>query len=186
MALIIAPILLGLSTFFWLNGEYDVPAATLIILSMFFWIISLKALFGLLKDKMPRYAVWGQWIATFGLISGVGFAYLGYFSTIFNIPHNVYLKTLSDYPVSSQLLLFASGPIFPLSMLLLGINLIRTRSINTWVGILLCLGSIMFPLSRISRIDIIAHIGDLIFLIPCAYIGFSVLSTKNYFKKSLS
>ena len=111
--LIFAPVLFAASTFFWQNGEYGVEAAILIIFSMFFWIPALTGLFSLIKNEMPRYAVWGLWIAVFGCISGVCFAFLGYLATIFNISHEQYLYSLSHYPVTSQILLFGSGPIIP-------------------------------------------------------------------------
>jgi len=52
-SLILAPSLLGFSTFFWQNGEYSVNAATLLILSLFFWIPALQGLFGLIKMHIP-------------------------------------------------------------------------------------------------------------------------------------
>src|SRR4051812_48766875 len=69
MALIIAPILFAASTFFWIKGEYGVAAGTLGIISLFFWIPALTSAFSLLKNKMPRYAIYGLWIAVFGCIS---------------------------------------------------------------------------------------------------------------------
>jgi drug/metabolite transporter (DMT)-like permease len=83
---------------------------------MFFWIPALTGLFGLLKNKMPHDAVWGLWIAVYGCISGCCFAFLGYLTTIFNISHQEYLQALSRYPITSQVLLFAAGPLFPLSL----------------------------------------------------------------------
>ena len=69
--LVIAPLLFAASTFFWHNGEYGAEAATLIIFSMFFWIPALTGLFSLIKNKVPRYAVWGLWIRVYGCISEV-------------------------------------------------------------------------------------------------------------------
>ena len=169
--LIIAPLLFAASTFFWQDGEYGVEAAILIIFSMFFWIPALTGLFSLVKNEMPRYAVLGLWIAVFGCISGVCFAFLGYMATIFNISHEQYLYSLSHYPVTSQILLFGSGPLFPLSILILGINLILKRSVPAWTGILFCLAAIAFPLSRIPRIEWMAHIADLAMLIPSVAIA---------------
>ena len=169
--LIVAPVLFAASTFFWQNGEYGVEAAILIIFSMFFWIPALTGLFSLVKNEMPRYAVLGLWIAVFGCISGVCFAFLGYMATIFNISHEQYLYSLSHYPVTSQILLFGSGPLFPLSILILGINLILKRSVPAWTGILFCLAAIAFPLSRIPRIEWMAHIADLAMLIPSVAIA---------------
>ena len=179
MALIIAPILFAASTFFWIKGEYGVAAATLGIVSLFFWIPALTGAFSLLKNKMPRYATYGLWIAVFGCISGVCFMFLGYLTIIFNISHTEYLQKLSEYPVSSQLLLFATGPLFPLSLLVLGITLLRTKAVAAWIAILLFIGAIAFPASRIPRIEWIAHIADLLLLIPTAAIGLVLLKKNN-------
>jgi drug/metabolite transporter (DMT)-like permease len=173
--LIIAPTLFAASTFFWQDGEYGVEAAILIIFSMFLWIPALTGLFYLLKNEMPRYAVWGLWIAVFGCISGVCFAFLGYLATVFNISHEQYLNSLSHYPVTSQILLFGSGPLFPLSILILGINLMLKRSVPAWISILFCVAAIAFPLSRIPRIAWMAHVADLAMFIPSYAIGWEIL-----------
>src|SRR4030095_1694867 len=150
-------------------------AAVLIIFSMFLWIPALTGLFSLMKNKMPQYAVWGLWIAVFGCISGVCFAFLGYLATIFNISHEQYLTSLSNYPVTSQILLFGSGPLFPLSILVLGINLMLKRSVPLGIGILFCMAAIAFPLSRIPRVEWLAHLADLAMLIPSVAIGWEIL-----------
>ena len=173
--LIIAPLLFAGSTFLWQDGEYGVEAAILIIFSMFFWIPALIGLFSLIKNEMPRFAVWGLWIAVFGCISGVCFAFLGYLATIFNISHEQYLNSLSHYPVTSQILLFGSGPLFPLSIFVLGVNLMLKRSVPVLTGLLFCVAAIGFPLSRISRIEWMAHIADLALLIPSAAIAWQML-----------
>ena len=173
--LIVAPALFAASTFFWQNGEYGVEAAILIIFSMFFWIPALTGLFSLIKNEMPRFAVWGLWIAVFGCISGVCFAFLGYLATILNISHEQYLNSLSHYPVTSQILLFGSGPLFPLSIFVLGVNLMLKRSVPVLTGLLFCVAAMGFPLSRISRIEWMAHIADLAMLIPSAAIAWRML-----------
>ncbi|WPU91177.1 hypothetical protein SNE25_17815 [Mucilaginibacter sabulilitoris] len=174
---IMAPVLFGLSTFFWRNGEYGVIAATILASSMVFWIPALSTLFGLLKNKMPYYYSIGLFIAIYGCcMGGIGFGLLGYFSTIFNISHQTYLKTLSQYPISSGILLFWAGPLFPLSLLVLGINLTIKKAVENWLGIILCLGAILFPLSRILRIEIIAHVADLLLAIPFIVVGWRSLT----------
>ncbi|HNP23673.1 MAG TPA: hypothetical protein PKM63_18530 [Panacibacter sp.] len=178
-SLIIAPCLFAASTFFWHNGEYNVPAATLLIVSLFFWIPALSGLFAYVKTRMPLYATLGLWVAVFGCISGVCFAFLGYLTTIFNIEHAAYLSALEKYPFSSQLLLFSTGPLFPLSILLLGIIMLFTKAIKPWVAILLCVAAVAFPVSRISRNISIAHIADLLLMIPAIYVGLLRLQTAN-------
>ena len=173
--LIVAPLLFAVSTFFWQEGEYGVEAAILIIFSMFLWIPALTGLFSLIKEEMPRYAVWGLWVAVFGCISGVCFAFLGYLATVFNISHEQYLNSLSHYPITSQVLLFGSGPLFPLSILVLGIILLVKRSAPVWISVLFCVAAITFPLSRIPRIEWMAHIADLAMLIPSAAVASQIL-----------
>ncbi|HEX5150326.1 MAG TPA: hypothetical protein VFW07_02695 [Parafilimonas sp.] len=170
-SLILASLLLGISTFYWQNGEYSVSAATLLILSLFFWVPAFQGLFGLFKNKYPRYATYGFLIALFGCVSGICFAFLGYLTSIFHINHQDYLEALSRYPFSSQLLLFASGPLFPLSIIVLGIMLATTKKIPLWQALLFSLAGILFPVSRITRMQLIAHGADLFFLITCIIIA---------------
>lgn len=182
--LIIAPVLFAASSFFWEDGEYGVLAATLIIFSMFFWIPALMALFSLVKNEMPRYATWGLWIAVFGCVSGVCFAFLGYLTSILNISHQQYLDSLAKYPVSSQLLLFGSGPLFPLSILVLGIMFIVKRPVSPLVGCLFCIGAAGFPVGRITRIESIAHLADICLVLPCVLVAVQVFRNVDALKKA--
>jgi hypothetical protein len=164
--LIMAPVLSTISTFFWNNGEYGTTGGTLLIMALFFWIPALDALFSLVKRTMPRYAQWGYFMALLGCISGMNFGSLGYYSEVFNISHDAYLEALTKYPISSGILLFWAGPLFPLSLFVLSVVLWRKRAAATWICICLGLAAIAFPISRIPRISLVAHIADLLFLFP--------------------
>lgn len=170
-SLLIAPVLFAASSFFWCNGEYSVISSTLLILSLFFWLPAFRALFKTTCEPLPLYSTWGLWIAYFGCISGVCFAFLGYITAVLNISHKEYIEALSHYPFTSQLLLFASGPLFPLSILLLGIQLLRKKIVPMVIALMLCIAGIGFPVSRIPRIELLAHIADIILVIPCFYIA---------------
>ena len=167
LSLIAAPLVFAASTFFWKEGQYGVTGGTLINLSQVPWIIAFIVLFDKLKMEMPRYATVGLIIAIYGCLSGEAF----------QIPHKTYLETLSHYSLSANLLLFWPGPLFPLSLLVLGIVLIRRKKIEVWLGILLCLGAIAFPLSRIPRVESIAHAVDILLAIPLVVIGYKELIT---------
>ncbi|PWU05104.1 MAG: hypothetical protein C5B52_00230 [Bacteroidetes bacterium] len=112
MFLVLAPLFFATSTFYWKGGEYSIISGLLIIISMFFWLGAFRALFSLLAVSLPRYSVWGMWMAYFGCISGVCFGFLGYLSSAFGISHQQYLEVLSKFPVSSQILLLAPDPSF--------------------------------------------------------------------------
>jgi hypothetical protein len=175
IAVILAPLLLFISSFFWEKGEYGVTGGTLLILSSLFWTMALIFLFGILKGQMPNYAAWGLLVAVYGFLSGALFGFVGVFAEIFNISHDSYIEGFSRYPTSSGILLFWPGPLAPLSLVVLGINLLRTRSVRFWVGLMMVLGGIAFPLSRIQRIEWIAHLADSLLLVPLVYPGGGVL-----------
>ncbi|QHT66086.1 hypothetical protein GXP67_05090 [Rhodocytophaga rosea] len=179
ISLIIAPLLFGASTFFWESGEYGITGGTLLALSLVFWIMAFIVLFDLLKEKMPVYATIGLLVAIYGCVSGINFGFVGVFSEVFNIDHDTYLKAAAEHPLSFNLLLFWSGPLFPLSLLVLGIMLIRKAAVPMWAGILICLGAIAFPVSRILRIELIAHISDALLAIPFIFIGWQYITTKH-------
>jgi len=171
--LIIAPLLFALSTFFWQNGEYGVTAGTIIVVANVFWIPALSGLFGLLKDKMPWYSALGLFAAMCGAcIGGVAFGLLGYFSTIFHISHHAYIQTLTKFPVSSGVLIFWAGPLFPLSLLILGTVLLQKKAVAPLMAVLICLGAIAFPVSRIPRIELLAHLADVLLAVPFVIIGY--------------
>jgi hypothetical protein len=48
-------------------------------------------------------------------------------------------------------------------------------SVPVWIGILFCLAAIAFPLSRIPRIEWMAHIADPAMLIPSAAMAWQML-----------
>jgi hypothetical protein len=172
ISMICAPLLFGMSTFLWRDGQYGAYGGTLVVLGTVFWIAAFMGLFDLVKSKTPIYASIGLFIAIAGCVSGASFGFAGAYNDIFSISHKHYLEQLSEYPAVAGILLFWSGPIFPLSLLVLGIVLIKTSSVPTWAGILISLSGIAFPLSRIPRIEWIAHVSDVLMFIPLGYLGF--------------
>lgn len=168
---IAAPLLVGLSTFFWKNGEYGVTGGVVLALAMVFWIPAFVALFALISEQMPVYSFIGFLLAVYGCVSGVAFAVVGIFSEAFGISHDAFLKSAQEHSLAFNLLLFWPGPLFPLSLLVLTIVLTLKRVTPVCVGVLMCAGAIAFPVSRIPRIELIAHISDLLLIIPLAYIG---------------
>jgi len=180
LSLLLAPLFYFISGFFWLNGgQYSVTCGTFIIIGSFFWVFALQALFGLLKEKTPGYAVWGKLVATYGCVcGGVAFGLQGMFAEMFNISHTAMLKALAQHPVAANTVFWLAGPAFPVSMMILGIVLAFKKAAPIWCGTLLSTGGLLFPVSRISRIESIGHVVDVLMLIPCWYIAFVVFDKK--------
>ena len=84
----------------------------------------------------------------------------------------------AQFPTTFNLTFFWPGPLFPLSLLILGAMLIRTKSIPLWAGLLICLAAIAFPVSRIPRIPLVAHAADVLMLVPLAYTGWGFLKSR--------
>jgi hypothetical protein len=181
VSLILAPLLYAVSGFFWINGgQYSVTCGVFIITGSFFWIFAFEGLFDLFRDKSQAYTVWGKVIAIYGCAcGGICFGLQGMFAEMFNISHTAMLQALARYPVASNLLFWAAGPAFPLSILVLGIMLWVKRLVPWWCGILFALGGLLFPVSRILRIENIAHLVDLLMLIPAWYIAIIMFARHN-------
>jgi hypothetical protein len=183
LSLILAPALFAISTFFWVhtNGriEYGATGGTIIAVATVFWIPAFIGLFGLLKERMPHFATWGLLVAIYGCTGGAAFGLEGLFAEAFRIPHDVRREAWAQFPTTFNLTFFWPGPLFPLSLLVLGAVLIRTKLIPLWAGLLICLAAIAFPVSRIPRIDLVAHAADVLMFIPLAYMGFGFLKSRS-------
>ncbi|WP_020595489.1 hypothetical protein [Spirosoma panaciterrae] len=178
LSMILAPLLFLLSTFYWQQGEYTITGGTLLVVATVFWIPALTGLFAKLKHTMPIYASWGLLIAVCGAISGNNFGMRGIYAEVFGISKETLLHEAAIHSLSFNITMFMSGPLFPLSLLVLGVQLLRKKAVPYWVGFVLCAGAIAFPVSRISRIEWIAHVADLLLFIPIAYQGWQLL-TRN-------
>ena len=169
ISMALAASLFFFSGFFWIDAEYGVTGGTLLNLGASCWIPAFIGLFTLVKPKLPVYATWGLPFAILGCLAGANFALVGVNTEIFHLSHRAYLDGYSQYPLSANLLLFWTGPLFPLSLLLLSVQLIRTRTLDSRAAILLGLGSIAFPISRIGRDPWVTHVADLLLVLAMAY-----------------
>ena len=84
----------------------------------------------------------------------------------------------AQYPLQVNLTLFWPGPLFPLSLLVLSLVYWRTKAVPLWVAGLLAVGAVAFPLSRIVRIEWVAHLVDLALLIPACYVAWRLFTRK--------
>lgn len=175
LSLLLAPLLMFISSFFWVDGEYGVTGGTILILSTVFWIMAMIYLFGLLKTRIPGIAQWGLLSAIFGFFSGGLFGFVGVVIEIFDISHQTYIDAFAKYPVSTGLLLFWSGPLAPLSLILLGVFFLKTKATKSWIAIMIMVGGLVFPAGRILRNEWLAHLADSILLIPLCYLAMHLL-----------
>lgn len=178
IALILAPLLLAIGTFFWQEGQLGLVGGTIQVYSFMFWIPAMLGLLALLRSSMPNLAVWGILLVSIVGVAGANFGMDGvYLETIAKLtgaaadPDAVH----AAFMPFAVLVLFAPGLLFPLTLLLLGFFLWRRGAVTPVLALLLCLGAVGFPMSRLPRIDLLAHIADLLLLIGAAGIGLTIL-----------
>jgi len=174
-ALLLAPALFALSTFFWrdVDGrtEYGATGGALVALGSVFWIPAFQALFGLVEERMPRFAAWGWLVAVYGTFGGMAFGIEGLFAEAFGLPHDTRQTGWRQFPTPFNVTFFWPGPLFPLSLIGLGVVLFSTRATPRWIAVLLALAGLAFPASRIPRLALVAHAADLLMLVPLAYVA---------------
>lgn len=177
VSLILGPLLFAASTFFWNgDGTYGVTSSTLLIIGSVFWISGLNGIFDTFRDAWPRYAAWGRLAAVYGAVcGGAAFAFQAMFMEMFDVSHDASLAALAAHPIVANVIFWGGGAAFPLSLLVLGVMLIRARTAPWWLGAMLALGGALFPVARIPRMAIVAHAVDLLMLVPAAYLGMMLL-----------
>ena len=138
---------------------------------MVFWSYGFVGLFSLFKEKSPWYSRIGLLYAFYGCLGGIGFGFEGLYSDIFAVSDKIGVEDHELYPLPMNLVLFWAGPAFPVTLMIFGVMFITKRLGARWIGMLFILGALAFPASRISRAQYIAHVADILLLIPLVLIA---------------
>jgi hypothetical protein len=170
--LILGQLLFSCSTFFWTeSGTYSVNSATFMFLSMVFWALGFVGLFGQLSSQLPIYSRIGLLYALYGAFGGAAFAMEGLFIEVFGLSEKAGVEASESFPLALNLIMYQSGPAFPLSLLILGIVLAYKKKVNWVSGLLLSSSGLAFPLGRILRKIEVAHLTDFLLLVAVLWIS---------------
>lgn len=187
-SLILAPLLLLVTSIAEWTGdgpEKDGLGGTLKVITFFLFIFVVMALTKLLWTRAPRTAVIGRFFGILGCAGGIGYGFLGVF-------HHVLIRTGANETLLTEFQSLANGfdggmtgvpilqipgIIFPLSMLGLGTALWRTRAVPAWVGILVAVSGLMFPLGRFPDVAAVNYLADLLFIISLGRVALHSRST---------
>jgi hypothetical protein len=164
---------------FWQDGEQGLIGGTLAVLMQVLWIPVFMGLFDLVREKMPHYAAWGFLVASYANVGGAIFGFRDIYSATFNISQAAELQAFVAHSLVYNLTLFWPGYMFPLSLLVIGIMLIRCKSVPWWIGLLICLGAVAFPVGRISRLPLVALAVNLLLLVPMLYLAWTFLASQS-------
>jgi hypothetical protein len=182
LALIIAPILLGLSTFFWQGRVIGMAGGVLGVYAFTFWAPALFGLLSLVQERMPSLGTWGILLVVFACIGGANWAMDGILAQAYPAAGSGVVTGDSLFVamgVAGVLVLQVPGLLFPVTLITIGIALLRTRAVPSWCAITLLLGAVAFPASRIPRIEMLAHVADLLLLVPTVWLGLHMLRTAD-------
>jgi hypothetical protein len=177
MFLILGPALNFLAGFFWEDDRQGITAGTLLALSCACWLIGLLGVYDQMRAVAPRYVSVAVPVAVFAVLGGIAFSIQSVHEGLFDVSHADAVERLVEYPFAANALYWIPGPLFPATLFALGFMLIRLRATPLPVGLLMCLGAIAFPLSRITREVSIAHVADLLLLLPFLYLGIRGIRT---------
>lgn len=171
ICLIFGQLMFALTTFYWEeDGRYSVTTSTLAFFSMLFWAMGFIYLYSRLWQVLPRISAIGLLYALYGIFGGVVFAVEGLFEQALGLT-KIGVQASESFPLAMNLVMYSSGPAFPLSLLLLGI-LLPAKRIITWpAGILLAVSGLAFPVGRILRNELVAHVTDVLMLAAVVWIA---------------
>ena len=71
------------------------------------------------------------------------------------------------------------GILFPLGLVATGITLMIARPIPRWMGVLLAIGAVLFPIGRIGHFEWALWSCDVILAAACAAIGWQILTREE-------
>ncbi|WP_460806462.1 hypothetical protein [Micromonospora zhanjiangensis] len=147
--LVAAPAIQAGSTFFWRDQYQGTVAGALIVVASVCWIVGLVAVFRAIEHRVPRYAAVGLPLAVYGAIGGVCFGVQGIQEELFGVPHSEAVSLVNLHPLAAYLAFWFPGPLFPLSLFVLGLVLARLRAVPPALGVLISVAAVVFPASRI-------------------------------------
>lgn len=165
VSMILAPLLLAISQFYWIDGVLTSTAGALQVLSFLFWIFAFQGLFEQIKEAYPKYAVWGFFLAVYGCLAGNNFGVDGIYIDAFNdiVPDSTIRFNAKSGP-AAFIAFFIPGALAPLNWLILGILFLSQKKIPVWLAITFIIAAVGFPLSRIPRIEWLAHLDNALLL----------------------
>lgn len=177
-SMLLAPLFLVAGQFYWINGVLNATAGWLQVLSFLFWIFAFQAMFSSLKERFPIYSVWGFFIAVYACLGGNNFGLEGLFNETLNITNISMANDLGAITgLPGVIAFYLPGILFPLSLLVLSMQLWRAKKIPLALALLLGVSAIGFPASRMPRIEWLAHVDN-------AFLLLSMILISRYFMKS--
>lgn len=174
--LVLGPALTGASTAFWDGRSQGATGGALIVLATGIWAYGLVTVLAGVARSRPRYGAVATLVTLLGVVGGTAFGVQAIYETALGVSHGQAISALGPYPFAGVAAFWLPGPLFPASLVLTGVGLWLSGRAPRWVGMLVCLGGLAFPVGQILRVELVASGVDLVLLIPFAYLAWRMVS----------
>ncbi|WP_280233458.1 hypothetical protein [Nocardia cyriacigeorgica] len=152
--LVAGPLLYLISTLTWQDdGIYGVTGGTVLVAAMTCWLFGLTAVYDDVGHHYPRFAAVAKLVLLAGVIGGVSFAVRGFYDGALELSREESITVLEAHPVASATMFFLPGPLFPLSLIIIGIAVLRARLVHPALGAALSATGVIFPATTILRVQ---------------------------------
>jgi hypothetical protein len=147
------------------------------------WVPAVLGMYHLFRGRADLWGVAAGGMCLIGLLAAMG---IFTFSVVRDVieraatnPEQISPEIIEGFR-SVAPLVFMPGLLFPLGMLLFGIGMLRYRFVPVWVGILWCLGAVLFPVGRIPDTALTVFSSDVLLLIALGWLGVRYLTQRAY------
>jgi hypothetical protein len=186
IAIFAAPVLMLLSTIaFITDGEginEGVVGGTIGVWTAVAFVIAFVGIGRMLEPLSPRWALAVTLLASIGFTAGVAFNVDAIFVGLIGPELDTAIDEAIDEGGTNLVGIFAfipGGWFAPISMVVTGIALWRTKIVPRWSGALLLAGGILFVIARPERIDILAIVADVVIFAALIPVGLAMLGTQS-------
>ena len=137
----------------------------------------------LLRRRADRAGLAGAALALMGWAVGIRILALGQLESLLTlgvagVPADTLDKMFTAAPIV-WLSIVPLGLLFPIGLITLGIALCAAGPVNRWIGALLALGGILFPVGRAIRLEWALTACDLVLGASFALIGWQILTRRE-------
>ncbi len=176
-AMIAAPALLLASTVAHTAGGglgEDQAGGVIQVYAMAAFMVAVVGLTRACEGPFPRTAAVMLLIGAIGVAGGVAYGINSIYVDLGSIDLNENVEGTAG-PLALQL----PGLLFPLTFVVLGVALARAQTEPRWCAIALAVAGVLFPISRIGGIEILAVIADAVFLLALVPLGWRILQGRD-------
>lgn len=173
------------------------PTQTMIALAGFLSIVncvlmtaSMLGLSQLLRAGADRVGLLGAAFALIGWAASMRILTVIHLDTVMRagvegVPPSALGSVFSSAP-ALFLSIFPIGLFFPLGLITLGLALFWWRPVNRWLGLLLALGGVLFPVGRAAGIESALIACDIVLAAAFAAIGWQILTRPEVWEATSS